>query len=216
MQKGAALAVKNTAKEITQRIDDMQNRKKQDLEEIRARQGEARARLAKAKQDIDGAAAVMDLDAFRRAQDSAKQEETALAMYGRRYQQIEGKEYVSEEESNAIIDSLLDYERQLEQDFEKALSSQIRDLTRLRDKYTQDIQETERTLSRWTSEIYPNYRAESATRMLPDGTRTNRMEKPVPVHTSEYKGGGECAILSEYLKRTQLNKDKGGACLMTL
>ena len=127
--------------------------------------------------------------------------QTAAEMYSGRYDQLEKQEYISEKESDEVIDSLLQYEVQLELDFKKALADPLKKLAKIHADYMDAVEDTERTLTAWQQEIHANYNTRGAmARKDPQtGKITNRSERPVPVHQLPYNGCDEAAHLGLYL-----------------
>ena len=197
--------MKNVAKEVNKEIDRLIEEKKRDLAIVQKKEEQAKKDLDAANEGMRKATANLDLDGFGEARKKKTDALTALEMYQGKAVQISKQEYISEPESDKVIDSLLDYEGKLAADFRGKLADLVALLTDLQTEYTSRVNEAESVISRWTKEIKPNYRDEGYMRTLPDGTKTNRHEKPWPVHVTPYTGCKESQQLEDYLgkyKRT--------------
>ncbi len=195
------MAKHNTLQEVKSRMAEMTQSKLDQLTDIRNKQAEARAKLKAADKAMKDATERMSLDDYANAKESRHEAQTALDMYSGRYAQIERQEYISEEESDKVIDSLLAYENQLEGDFKKAAADQLKGLAVLYREYMEAVADTEETISLWTGTIHANYntRGKSAYKDPVTGIYSCRSDKPVPVHQVQYKGCPEALQMGAYL-----------------
>ena len=193
------MAKKNKAQEVQARITEMIEQKAADLDAISKKQAEARTQLEAAELAIKDATASMDLDAYEKATAAKRKAQTALDMYGGRYAQISQQEYISEEESDKVIDSLLSYEEELAEDFKKAIAEPLKTLAALQDAYANSVQEAEKTIRKWTADIHANYRVQGTTY----ANGTNRSDSPKPVRMTPYTGCSEANILANYLQKAK-------------
>ena len=180
------------------------------MDVIRAKTNEILRQIEAAEKDSTAAAERMDLEAFEAAEERKKKAQNAAEMYRRRYDQIKHREYISEEESDATIDSLLAYEAELAEEFKQSIAKIYKRLEGILDEYTANVADVETTFLEWTSEIHSNFRSFSGT-MRTDpltGARTNRMEKALPVHAHPYVGGDEAARLADFLRHELWYKDE--------
>lgn len=195
------MAKHNTLQEVKSRMAEMTQSKLDQLAEIRNKQAEARAKLDTADKAMKDATERMSLDDYASAKEAKHEAQTAIDMYTGRYAQIERQEYISEEESDKIIDSLLAYENHLDEGFKKAAADQLKVLAALYREYTDAVEDTEETISLWTKTIHANYntRGRSAYKDPVTGEYTYRSEKPIPVHQAQYKGCAEALQMGLYL-----------------
>lgn len=190
---------RNITEEVQQRMQEMISKKQSDLEEIRKKQATVKAQLNTANLAIKDATESMDIDAYERATAAKGKAQTALDMYNGRYLQLQKQEYISEVESDKVIDSLKAYEDQLAEDFRKDIAPLLKKLAVLHTTYIQAVKETEGTMQEWTSAIHYNYRTEGA--LYANGT--NRNDKPQPVRLTPYNGCGEAETLGKYLDKAK-------------
>ncbi len=202
------MAKQTVLEEVKARMQKLKAKKAEDLEEIRRRQTDARTEKEAAELAMRKAAEEMSVDAYEVAKTAKTRAETALDMYRARYEQIQKQEYVSEEDSDSTIKSLLAYEGQLDADFMAAAAEHVKALAELRKNYMDALADTEWTLTDWQQEIHANYRSFTGV-MFPDGNggHTNRSPKPIPVRVRQYTGCMESNKLGEYLKNCGLLGD---------
>lgn len=189
---------RNTAQEVLARIKKMQDSKTAELTAIESKQAEARTQLEAARLAIKDATERMDLKAYEKAKEDKRRAQTALDMYSGRYTQIQQQEYISEEDSDKVIASLLEYETQLAADFKQAVAEPLKALASVLQEYDTGVQETERALHIWQQDIHANYISAGT---IYSETGTNRSPRPVPVHVLPYTGCDEAAQLGDYLKK---------------
>lgn len=176
--------MKNKAKEVQNRIDEMIAEKAKEVNAIETQINEAGAEIEKQKRVQHEAMQRTDAPAYRRAKEAIADAEAAMEMYCMRRDQIHAKEYISEQDSDAVINDLLKYEDDLAIEYEKAIKEPIERLQKIHDEYTSLVKETEKAIKRWTSEIHSYHHVPTMTR--PDGS--DRSEEPVPVHRIPYAG----------------------------
>lgn len=192
----------NVTEKVKQQIRDLKNCRENEMEGLKAKRSDAQARLQTAKDAADEATRKTDLEAFQTAQEQIRQASSAVEMYNRRIQQLVGQEIVSEEESDAVIDSLLEYEKVLDADYKKAIREPIAILRGLYEDYQKAIADTESTIRTWSYDIRANYRTFGRTTRIDKttGEKTDRSEKPVPVHMVPYNGVSEGRVVKEFLE----------------
>lgn len=196
------MANQNVLQDVKKRIKKMKEDKAAQLETIRQKQGEARSQIEAATQAMKAATEEMNVTAYAAAKEAKHRAQTALDMFNGRYSQIKQQEYISEAESDSVVDSLLEYEEQMAEDFKAAAAVYLAKLAELLKDYRAAVQDTEETLTEWQHDIHANYSTRGAmTRTDPlTGERTDRSETPVAVHMLPYKGCAEAQQMADYLK----------------
>lgn len=198
----------NSVQQVKNRMKTLREMKQTQLAEMEKKQAEARAQIEAAEADITKATEALDIDGYEAAKRDKSKAQTALDLYSGRIEQINRQQYVTEAESDQIIDGLLQYEKQLDTDFLEAISEPVTRLETLRKEYLDKINEAEQTIRAWTSEIHANYRSRG-TRLYVDkltGERTDRSETPIPVHVVAHTGCQEAADIRDFLDK--LNRTK--------
>ena len=181
----------NRAKEVQEKIRDLiENREKTTAAILEKIEAERRAECA-AQEAIDKATAALDFEMNHKAQLDKNAATERRALLQRRFDQLNSRKLVPEDESDKVISSLLQYEQDLAAAFEKEVSAPLATLEKLCKEYREKVQETENTINKWTHEIHPNYRNQGA--RYADGT--NRAPTPVPVHIVAYSG----SVLSDQI-----------------
>ena len=202
------MAKQTVLEEVKARMQTLKAKKAADLEEIRRKQTAARTDREAAEMAMRQAAEVMSVDQYETAKAAKTRAETALDMYAARFDQIQKQEYVSEEDSDSTIKSLLACESQLDADFMAAAAVHVKALAKLRKDYMDAVKDTEWTLTAWQQDIHKNYLSYTGA-AFPDGNggHTNRSPKPVPVRVMQYTGCTEASKLGEYLNKCGLLGD---------
>ena len=186
----------NLVQEVKDRIKNMQDDKQAQLDEIAKKQTEARASLEDARKRVNEATEVMDLNAYEEAKKDELKAKTALDMYGARFAQIRAQEYISEEESDKVLRSLLDYEKELAAAFREDLTDRMLELKDFYTEYHNEVLDIEHTMKVWQQSIHANYRHPVTT--YADGT--NRSPVPVPLRVMPYDGCEEAHELIKFVE----------------
>ena len=190
-----------TANDVRLRIDELRETKRKDLIDIEARRAEAQRDLEFAQAAIDAAAASLDQASYEDALSKKRKAESSLELCALRSRQLQNA-MVSEAESDEAIAALLACEDALAEEFKKDLSKHLSALEKLLTGYRADVQDIEDVLLTWTTEVHQNYRAPHTMKTRPDGTTTNRMDTPQPIHSKPYTGCAEADRLQDYLGRS--------------
>jgi len=184
-------------KNVQARAKKVVDAKTKTLEEIQTKLAEAKQAKKDAEEALKKSASQLDLERYEKSQAALQKAQTAINMYSDRYDQLQRQEYVTEEDSDTVIASLLAYEKDLDEDFKETLGKALRGLYDLLKGYKGAIDETEKTLTHWTTVIHRNYRNYAGTTYA-DGS--NRNTTPIPVHPMPYFGCKESGKLGNFLK----------------
>ena len=193
------MAKQTVVEEVKARMQEMQQKKAGELETVRQKQQEAQTQKEAAELAIREATDSMDLEAYEEAKTAKRKAQTAIDMYSSKYNQIKQQEYISEVESDKVIDSLLAYEDELAAGFKAAVAEPLKKLDELQKAYADAVEDVEQTIRAWTGNIHANYRNNGTT--YTDGT--NRSPQPVPVRKIPYTGCSEAHQLKEYLDKAK-------------
>lgn len=194
---------KDILQETKDRMQEMIETKAKDMEAIKAKQAEANEKAEAAKEALQAATEAMNLQKYTEAENELKAAQTAASMYGARFQQLAGRAFISEADSDAVIDSLLQYEKDLEAKFRKDIAAPIKQLEELVSAYFAVVADTEATMENWTANIHPNFRSMTTTY---EKTGTNRAPHPIPVRVTAYYGCQEANQVDIFLKNAQTFK----------
>ena len=199
------MAKQNTLQEVKNKMKEMQDAKALQLAEISQKQEDARDKIAAAALAMKKATEEMNVDRYEEAKHDKSRAQTALDMYSARYAQIQQQEYISEQESDKVLDSLLEYETQLEADLKAAMVEPLKKLNDLYEGYLEEVKETERILAVWQDDIHANYstRGESLYYDEFTGTTTDRSKKPVPIRRTPFTGCIAAVVLGDYLQKAE-------------
>lgn len=197
------MAKQTKLQETKERMQQMQEKKAGELKAIYERKAEAQTQKEAAELALKEATERMDLKAYEEAKQALRKAQAAIDMYGGRYDQISKQEYISEAESDKVIDGLLEYEKQLEEDFKAAVAEPLKALAMILQAYQNEVSDTEATIKAWCANIHANYntRGRSMSTDPVTGQATYRSNYPVPVHLMEYTGCREALQLKEYVDK---------------
>lgn len=186
----------NKAKEIKNRINQLIEEKAASLAEIQVEIDKAVEREAAAVNEMKIAMESTNVDAYQEAKSKKLAASNALEMYRARLKQLTERKFLTEAESDEVIDELLEYEDVLKEDFMKSLEAPLKKLNELYKEYIARVDEAENIISRWTSEIHSNYR--NFYGIYANGT--NRSDKPVSVHNIPVTGCPASDITGKYIR----------------
>ena len=200
-KKTAAEPIKKTTLEsVNERIGQLKSERNQELGKISEELTAARNEKKAAEHDIKTAAEKLNFEEYEKAKHDANRADFKIEMLTKRYDQIQHKEYITEKESDKVIDSLKAYEETLAGDYRNKIKEPLQQLATITADYHRIVNDVEETIKRWCAEIHANYRSESAT--YQDGT--NRAEMPQPVRVAPYYGTPESELLATMLKRENI------------
>lgn len=150
--------MKNTRKEVEAKIAKLLSDRKSEIEGIREKIEELTKEVDAQAQAIKDATQVTNLEAYERAKSAKRQAEVALEMYHERLNQLKVNEYVTEAESDRVIDQLLDYREALKADYESKLQTSLPAIVELTEAFNQEWNATNDTIKQWEFKVRANYR----------------------------------------------------------
>lgn len=175
---------KDIVKETQARIQELKDKKKAELEHIDNEMKLAIQEVEAANKEMQAAMEVTDSEAYGEAKKKLLEARDKREMYSGRYQQLKACEYLTETESDRVIDALREHEEEIATAYEDQVKEILRDLRAVHEKYKKARMETENTIDTWTREIHANYRSFGLTSYLDEATglRTDRSPRPLPVN----------------------------------
>ena len=180
-----------------------------ELEKICNLKREAAAELRAASDAMEKATQELDSAAFEEAKAARQRAENKAGMINDRFSQVQRRELITEAESDAVIESLLKYEDDLNEDFRAAIAGPLEQLAELLSAYKKEIRAVETFISRWTADIHANYRTRGTSLFIDEnGGYTDRSAAPVPVHPIPFRGITEAAILLTALEKTGYRREE--------
>lgn len=188
----------DTLQEVKDRMAKMQEEKNKQLEEIKEKEEAARVSLEEAKKAVKEATERMDLEAYENAKKEEGKARSAIEMYSARYNQIRQQEYISENESDKVLQSLEAYEEEKAAAFKTEALELLKQLNELYENYRSEIDDTEHTMRIWQQSIHANYRSKTTTY---SETGTNRSMRPIPYRANIYLGCDEALRIGDFLKK---------------
>ena len=167
----------NRVEEVKATMRHLIEKKAAELDKITAELETARDRKRKAETALHSAIETTDAAAYKKAKAEADEAATLIEMYTARYNQLQKKEFMSEEDSDRVIDSLIEYQRSRTAAFMEAVKSPLAQLEAIYKEYAQDYEDAVKTVNAWTANIHANYRTPRTT--YADGS--HRSNRPAPV-----------------------------------
>lgn len=191
----------NTTKEVRERMAGMIARKQKDMFEIESAIAEQMDALTAANSMIRDAIERTDPGDYEDAKKAKHKAENTIEMYSRRLEQLREREYLTEKESDEVIDQLLEYEATLDEEFRRDIKAPLQKAAEVLQAYKNAMFETESTLREWQEEIHANYNTRGGSSFYdPEtGGYTDRSPRPVPVHYEFYYGINESNIIGKLL-----------------
>ena len=190
--------------DVKKRMDDLKKKRSAELETAQKKLEEAQEMLQDAKDAADKATRVTDLGAFQKAKAEEAKAAAAVEMYTRRQKQLYSAEIITQKDSDAVIDRLLQYEKDLDKEFTTAIKEKLEEVREILKAYEKVIGDTESTINTWTQTIRPNYRTFGrSTYVDPEtGETTDVSKNPVPVHIGgPYRGVAAANMLSDFFHK---------------
>ena len=203
-RKGRIEMIKQSkTQEVQERILELVAKKTSELDTVKQKEQEAHKQLEEAEQAIKEAAAIMNDKKYAEATAYRDKVRIIIQMYADKFEQINKQEYISEEESDKVIGSLLAYEEELTESFKNDLLEPLKIIYNLIKEYKAEIDNTEQTINKWTSEIHANYNTRGRSQYYDKltGKYTSRCSYPVPVRNNPYYGCSEALQLEEFFKK---------------
>lgn len=196
--------MKDVTAEVRQQMEDLKKKRKAGLDDAQKNLEEAQAQLQEAKEAADKATRATDLNAFQKAKAEESRAATAVEMYTRRQKQLYSAGIITQKDSDAVIDRLLQYEKDLDKEFTTTIKEKLEEVREILKAYEKVIGDTESTINTWTQTIRPNYRTFGRTTYVdPEtGETTDVSKNPVPVHIEgRYRGVAAANMLSDFFHK---------------
>lgn len=172
---------KTPLEEVKGKIKDIENKRISDKLEVQEAIAKARADEADAHKALADAATMLDAAAYNDAADREYKAHLLVKMHEEKARQIQEQKDISEEESDKVIDGLLEYSKKLDRDFTAVIKEKAEELRQLQDAYAAEAQDVEYTINYWCDHIHKNYNTRGRTTYYVDGKPTHRSPEPVPV-----------------------------------
>lgn len=135
-----------------------------------------------------------------------KAKDTDLSMeieyFDNRISERENRPFVTETESDSVIDELLQMEKDAEAAFAETVLTSLDELKEQYDKYGELWRYIEQILKDWQRQIYPNYRG-FGTIFTVDGKKTERSPKPRPIRYTPYNGGKIYETAEQFMRTAE-------------
>ena len=185
----------DTVSMIRNQIDQLIADREREIGEIDQHIAVAKSEKAKGEAALQCAIETTNQKNFDSAKSQIAAAESAIEMYSARREQLINKAFISEEESDKVIDSLLAYKTERDGEFIAAISAELSTISKLVSEYDSAYKAMTNTVRDWESQIHANYRNPIVS--YPAGVTPQR--KPVPVSIPNKCTAAN--ITAEYLNR---------------
>ena len=166
-------------------MEKLKSERAAEIQSVKAKIRDAEAGIKDAEARIDTATRKTDLEAFTEAEKDQKAANTKRAMYSERLKQLEDLDFVTDQESEETINSIIAYEKTIGTQIDERIRESVEALDKLITAYEHEIEDAERTIKDWTGTIHPNYISEGT---IYAETGTHYSPVPIPVRRTPYEG----------------------------
>lgn len=174
---------KTVVEQVKEKIAGYVADRERELTEIDAHITAAEADRATAEAAMKIAVEGTDQTGYNAAKAQIEAAQNVIDMFTERKAQLIGKEFLSEAESDATIDSLLAYKTDRDADLAAALAEECARIREIVDKYKGEYKDVYDTIRTWEEQIHANYRRLGVT-YAPG----NEPKDPAPVHIPQMHG----------------------------
>jgi len=169
-------------------IEELVNKKNAEMDKISDALNKAHAELNIALDEQKKASDEMNAKAYAAACRSVADAESVIGMYEMRRDTLKAQEMISDEDSDKKIDALLQYEKDIEQEYADLVREHIKAINDIYKEYNKNVRDAENVIDDWTRRIHPNYRRPN-TKLGDAAILRGDDRKPWPVHNTYYDGG---------------------------
>lgn len=194
---------KDTVTQIQEKMQDLKEKRRAEVDFISQQIEQAEAEYMTASNDMKEAMEQTDLARYTEAKRAQLEAKNKKEMFSGRLKQIRAKEYLTEAESDEVIDSLLQYEEEIATKYGNRTAEIIATLKNVHKEYKDAVNATERTIQQWTNEIHANYNSRGRSTYTDSftGQTTQRSKTPIPVRVAPYAGSKRSAVIDNFLNR---------------
>lgn len=196
---------KTVLEEVKDKITAIENKRIEEKLRMQEEIAKSKREEEAARKDLQAAASKLDTSAYAKAAERENAAHMRVRMYEEKIGQLQRQEDISEEESDGIIDGLLEYSKQLDENFTEELKQKAGDLQKMLDAYTDEAHEVDRIITYWTENIHENHDTRGRSTYYVDGKPTHRSPEPVPVimRRGPWKGCSASDALGDFLNRLE-------------
>ncbi len=169
----------------------------QEIQTVKQSLRDAEAGIRDAETRKDQASRVTDLSAYQEAEKDLEAARTKRSMYSERLHQLQDLDFVTDQESEETIKSILAYEQTIGTQIDERIREHVESLDHLLQGYENEIQDAEGTIKDWTSTIHPNFISEGT---IYAETGTHYSKDPVPVRRTPYEGTEKAKAARRFIR----------------
>lgn len=173
------MSKKNTdiVTEVRNRIEKYVADREHEIAEIDQHIAEAEADKATAEAAMKAAVEATSQADYNSAKEAIESAQNVIDMFTERKAQLIGKEFISTEESDKVIDNLLAFKNELDGNLATALAEECAKIANIIERYKSGYTDMYDTIRTWEAQIHCNYRRSGVT-YAPG----HEPKDPAPVH----------------------------------
>ena len=196
---------KDVVAQTQEKMRDLKEKRQAEIDYICAQLDQAEAEYTAASNEIKDAMEQTDLTRYTEAKRAQLEAKNKREMFSGRLKQLRAHEYVSETESDAVIDALLRFEDELAEKYGNRTAEIIATLKNVHTEYRDAVNAAERTIRQWENEIHANYNSRGRSTYTDSftGVKTQRSNTPIPVRTAPYAGSAKSEIVNTFLNKIE-------------
>lgn len=194
--------IRDTIEEIRQKADVILEDKAIELKEINAKINNISQELSEMHKDLSKAINDTNEAEFKKISKKITELDNTLLMYHTKREQLQRNEFISESESDAVIDRLLSLQDENADCYSEELKPHLEAVLEISKKYWDDMIAIESLITHWSAHIHANYNTRG--KVIKNGS--TRMDYPVPVRTVAYMGCKEFKLIEDVLRQLTLTR----------
>lgn len=139
---------------------------------------------------------------FKKESRKISELEDTLLMYHTKKEQLSRNEFITEKESDAVIDNLLELQEENAIDYSKEIETHLHAILDISREYYKNMLDIESLITLWCNQVHANYNSRG--KVVINGS--TRLPYPTPVRTVSYQGCKEFSIIEDTLKKLSLTR----------
>lgn len=194
--------VQETIIEVTKQVKSILEDKTNKLKVINDKINDISIELSEKKKALSDAMDNMNENEFKKVSGKITELENMLMMYQTKKEQLQSNEFISEHESDAVIDKLLALQEENAQDYAREIEPYLRTVLEISQRYWKDVLDIESLITLWSNQVHENYNSRG--KVVVNGS--TRLPYTTPVRTTPYMGCKEFNIIDDTLKKLSLTR----------
>ena len=144
---------RNTLDEVQEKLRKLTAERAAELEKVEAKRKEAEKDLLTALSDVEAAAEKTDFTVYEKAKERERKAQQVVEMFSERCSQLKKQEYMSKEERDAVLRSLIKYDQQITIDFRNDVRTALNSVAAIAGEYFREGERTRNLYRDWSKAI---------------------------------------------------------------